>query len=188
MIPVRLRYSIRAMVSGPRCAIGLLVVLAACGGARGKGTLEGSVYRDGPIQFQIAPIPAGWRRIDATDAALAFRDEAHDASILVNARCKKPDDDTPLVALTNHLLIGSTEREFRSQAVEPFDNREAMHTHVRAKWDGVPMELDLFVMKKDGCVYDFVYMSPPAHYESGTTEFETFVKGFRTLPGSGTVG
>jgi hypothetical protein len=84
--------------------------------------------------------------------------------------------------------MGSTEREFRAQATEPFDAREALHTRVGAKWDGVPMELDIFVLKKDGCVYDFVYMSPPASFDAGVTEFEPFVRGFRTLEGSGTVG
>ncbi|HEY8075618.1 MAG TPA: hypothetical protein VIF62_15945, partial [Labilithrix sp.] len=128
-----------------------------------------------------------WRRIDATDAALAFRDEPHDATILVNARCRKPDDDTPLVALTNHLLMGSTEREFVTQATEPFDGREALHTHVKAKWDGVPMELDIFVMKKDGCIYDFVYMAAPTGFAEGSTPFESVVKGFHTLAGSGVV-
>src|SRR5262249_26237917 len=109
------------------------------------------------------------------------------ATILVNARCRKPDDDTPLVALTNHLLMGSTEREFVSQATEPFDGREALHTHVKSKWDGVPMELDLFVMKKDGCIYDFVYLAAPTGFGEGSTSFEAVVKGFHTLSGSGTV-
>lgn len=121
------------------------------------------------------------------DASLAFRDDVHDASALVNARCKKPDDDTPLVALTNHLLMGSTERAVESQTTEPFDGREALHTRVRAKWDGVPMVHDIYVLKKDGCVYDFVYTGAPGRAEQGIFAFERFVRGFRTLPGSGVV-
>ena len=27
--------------------------------------------------------------------------------------------------------------------------------------DGVPMAYDIFVLKKDGCVYDLVYVAPP---------------------------
>jgi hypothetical protein len=118
---------------------------------------------------------------------LAFRDDANDATILVNARCTTADDGTPLVALTNHLLIGSTERETVSQEVEPFDGREALHSKVRAKWDGVPMALDIYVLKKDGCVYDFVYTSKPATFDAGASAFEPFVRSFRTLPGSGVI-
>ncbi|MBX3224667.1 MAG: hypothetical protein KF795_29395, partial [Labilithrix sp.] len=104
------------------------------------------------------------------------------------ARCHKPDEGTPLVALTNHLVMGSTEREVLSQEAEPFDAREALHTKLRAKWDGVPMAFDIYVLKKDGCIYDFVYMGDPAAFEPGSKEFERFVRGFHTLPGSGTAG
>lgn len=168
----------------------LAVVLSAvaCGGASSHGSFDGSVYRDGPIAFHLDPAPAEWKRIDVTEAALAFRDERNEASILVNARCKKTDDGTPLVALKNHLVIGATEREIVSEKVVPFDRREALHTTMRVKWDGVPMELDIFVLKKDGCVYDFVYLAPPPTFDAGAPAFESFVKSFRTLPGSGVVG
>jgi hypothetical protein len=165
----------------------LLAALCSCGGAA-RGSFDGAVYRDGPIAFTLPPVPREWRRVDVTDASLAFRDDVHGASVLVNARCGKADGNTPLLALTNHLLMGSTEREFVTQNVEPFDGREALHSHVRAKWDGVPMELDIYVMKKDGCTYDFVYMGSPSAFTEGSTSFEAVVRGFRTLNGSGVVG
>jgi hypothetical protein len=161
-------------------------LLAACGGASGK-TFDGSVYRAGPVAFQVPAAPATWRAVQVTDASLAYRDEPHAASILVNARCRHADEGTPLAALTNHLLMGSTAREVVRQETEPFDGREALHTTMRAKWDGVPVAFDIFVMKKDGCIYDFVYLGDPAGFEAGTRDFEGFVRGFRTLPGSGTV-
>jgi hypothetical protein len=161
----------------------------ACGGGT-RASFEANVYRKGPVAFQLPEPPSGWRRVDVADASLAFRDDVHDASVLLNARCLAADDRTPLVALTNHLLIGSTEREFLSQATEPFDGREALHTKVKAKWDGVPMLFDAFVLSKDGCVYDFVYLAPlaaPDGFEAGTPAFESFVRAFRTLRGSGLV-
>lgn len=164
---------------------GLLGAAASCGGAAGR-SFDGSVYRAGPVAFELAHVPSGWRAVEVTDASLAYRDDPHGASVLVNARCHKPDENTPLVALTNHLVIGSTAREIVSQEVEPFDAREALHTRLRAKWDGVPMAFDIYVMKKDGCIYDFVYMGDPTAFEPGSKDFERFVRGFKTLPGSGT--
>lgn len=168
----------------PVCALAFAI---GCGGGGGRGTFEGGVYRKGPIAFQVGAAPSSWRKVDVTEAALAWRDDAHDASVLVNARCKKPDDGTPLTALTNHLVMGSTEREVAFEKVEPFDGREALHTKMRVKWDGVPIALDIFVMKKDGCVYDLVYMGSPSAFDAGTPPFESFARSFRTLPGSGTV-
>ncbi len=155
---------------------------AACAGSR---ELEGGVYREGPIAFRVASIPDGWRRLDMHDAALAFRDDAHQASILINARCNPDDQGTPLASLTEHLIMGTTERDYRLEETIPFDAREARHTVLRAKLDGVLMAYDIFVMKKDGCVYDLVYVSPPDSFDSGAPAFDRFARNFHTLPGSG---
>lgn len=175
-----------ARVLGPVLSAALAVVSLGCGGS--AAGFDGQVYRNGPVAFRIGPVPSGWRQVEVTDAALAFRDDAHGASVLVNARCKKPDDVTPLVALTNQLVMGSTEREVALQEVEPFDGREALRTRMRAKWDGVPMAHEIFVLKRDGCVYDFVYSGAPEAFEAGMPAFEGFVRSFRALPGSGVVG
>jgi hypothetical protein len=166
--------------------IGIAATTSRCGGAAAR-SFDGKTYRDGPVAFQIGAVPQSWRAVEVTDASLAYRDDAHAASILLNARCHRPDEGTPLVALTNHLLIGSTAREVVSQETEPFDGREALHTKMRAKWDGVPIAFDIYVAKKDGCIYDFVYMGDPAAHDEGIRDFDTFVLNFHTLPGSGTV-
>ncbi len=161
--------------------------LAGCGGS--QKSFDGSVYRNGQVAFQVPPAPPAWRRIGLENAALAYRDDARDAAILVNGRCGGKDDDTPLASLTGQLIMGTTERDFLEEKTVPFDGREARHTVLRAKLDGVPRIYDIFVTKKDGCVYDFVYVAPPAGGdagadEEGTSTFERFVGGFHTV-GSG---
>jgi hypothetical protein len=163
-----------------------LIGVTACG-ASSAPSFDGAVYRAGPLAFKIGAVPGGWRSVELSHATLAYRDDAHGASVLLNARCHRPDEGTPLVALTNHLFIGSTERSVVSQKTEPFDGREALHTKMSAKWDGVPVSFDVYVTKKDGCVYDFVYVGDPSAFDGGARDFESFVGGFRTLPGSGTV-
>src|SRR5262249_34463275 len=116
----------------------------ACGGSR--GALEAGVYRSGPVAVRVPPVPAEGRAVHVPPASLAFRDETHDASILVNGRCGHLDADVPLVALTNQLVMGTTDREIDAQETLPFDAREALHTRMRAKLDGVPMAYDVFVL------------------------------------------
>lgn len=167
------------------CAAALSSALvAACGGP--SRSFENNVYREGhQIAFRIPDPPPTWEKVPVSHAALSFHDKAAGASILVNAQCKKADEDTPLAPLTNHLLIGVTERELESQETVPFDAREALHTKVRGKLDGVPLAFDIFVLKKDGCIYDFVYVVPVDYAEAGRPPFEAWVRGFSTLPGSG---
>jgi hypothetical protein len=118
--------------------------------------------------------------VDGAD--LAFRDDAREGSVLADVRCGHRDDDAPLSVLTQHLIMGTTERDLESQEVLPFDRREAMHTLLRAKLDGVPMEYDIYVMKKDGCVFDLVYIAPPDHFADGSADFERFAGGLHAAP------
>jgi hypothetical protein len=179
-----------------RLTAGLLALAIGCGSATPR--LEAGVYREGAIAFRVGDVPSSWRAVRVEGATLAYRDEAHRASILLDGRCYRKDDDVPLLALTDHLVMGTTEREFTSQETLPFDGRDAMHSRLRAKLDGVPMDYDIFVLKKDGCVYDFVYVAEPGPSareasdasaapatDDGTSAFERFTGTFHTLPGAG---
>ena len=78
-----------------------------------------------------------------------------------------------------------TERDLLSQEVVPFDGREAMHSVMLAKLDGVPKKFDVWVLKKDGCVYDMYLIAEPARFDAGVGEFRKFVSGFTTVPVDG---
>lgn len=172
---VRAPVAIVALVVTASLALGL----AACAG--GRGQLRGSLYESAHARYQIGPLGADWRRLDVADENdLAWHSERAAAVIQVNSTCD-PDSDIPLVALTNHLLGGFTDREILSEERVPLDGREALRTHVTARLDGVPRELLLYVMKKDDCVYDLALLSPGgASFEGAASEFEPFVRGFTT--------
>src|SRR5438270_731040 len=88
-------------------------LLVACGAAPAR--LDGGVYRAGEIAFRVGEAPPEWRPIAVEHATLAWRDEPHRASVLLDARCHRRDDDVPLQALTQHLVMGTTGREIASQ-------------------------------------------------------------------------
>lgn len=153
-----------------------LILLLGCSGP----SIDGGTWKVDTITFRVGPVPPSWRRVETAPSAVGFRDDANDGSVMVNARCNIPSDDAPLLALTNHLIIGTTERDFVKQDVVPFDGREAMHTVMRAKLDGVLMTWSAYVLKKDSCLYDFVYVAPPARFDAGVAAFDRFVAGFHT--------
>ena len=163
-----------------------LIVIASGALASACGaTFDGTTYQGSGFTFKVPPPPSTWQRIEADGAALAFRDEAAAATILVNGRCNKGEDDVPLSSLTQHLFLQFTERDQLSQDTIPFDGREAMHTVLRAKLDGVAKKFDVWVMKKDGCVYDMIYLADPTRFEAAVPEFRKFVSGFTTASGNG---
>jgi hypothetical protein len=155
----------------------LASLAVACSGA----SFDGRIYRGKGFSFRIDPVPPSWVRIDAPDAALAFRDEAHGSTVLLQARCGLDGDDVPLAALTQHLFLLFTERHIELESLVPFDGREAMHTVLGAKLDGVPLRYDVWVVKKDGCVYDLVYFAPAGGFEAGRPAFQQLVQSFTTV-------
>jgi hypothetical protein len=156
----------------------LLAALLAGGCSAG---LQGDVFHGDGYAFRIGPVPETWRRVEISHAALAFRDERDGASVVLNGRCGVDGEDVPLEALTQHLFLRFTEREIQDQQVIPFDHREAMRTVLTAKLDGVPMKFEVWVLKKDGCVYDLAFMAPPPRFARGADDFERFARGFATV-------
>jgi hypothetical protein len=150
--------------------------LLACAAA----SFDGRVYHDGDLYFRVGQIPTAWRPIQVDDALLAFRDDAANASIALNGRCKVDGDDVPLVSLTQHLFLQFTERTNLSQSRVPLAGREALRTEISAALDGVTKQYLVYVLKKDGCVYDFMYISAESTPAS-RAQFERFVQSFGTI-------
>ncbi len=159
-----------------------LVCSVLCFGIACAAPFDGTTYRGEGFTFQVPRPPSTWERVDVTGAALAFEHGGHSAKILVNARCDRDGEDVPLRSLTQHLFIRFTEREIKSEDVVPFDGREALRTDITAKLDGVPLRFQVWVLKKDKCVYDMLYFSPPESFERGVVEFEQWARGLRALP------
>ncbi|MEO7095331.1 MAG: hypothetical protein ABI175_18890 [Polyangiales bacterium] len=162
-------------------ALASAAACASCGG--GEAAFDGRVLHAGRSSFKTGPIPSSWERLKLEGPLLAFHDKETDGAIDVYAQCGKDADDVPLVALTKHLLIGFTERDFKEEKLLPLDGREALHTRLDAKLDGVLMSLDIYVFKKDGCVYDLVYVAYPDRFPRGVSGFASFVAGFGTVGG-----
>jgi hypothetical protein len=157
--------------------IGSLAIVLVVGCA---SRFDGRVYRGEGFAFAVPPLRGHWRQVNERGAALAFRDSDSSGTILITARCGQDGDDVPLSALTQHLFLSFTRRDIEQQTVVPFDGREAMHTSLSAELDGVPMRYEVWVMKKDGCVYDLLYFAPPSSFARGQASFAELVQGFTT--------
>lgn len=162
---------------GGRAGAGLFAALglaAACGSGV---QFHGGEYRDAEIAFRVGPVPESWRRVDQEEARLAFRDDAARATVVVGGRCGKDADDVPLESLTHHLFLQFTDRVPLAQRRFPLDGREALRSELWARLDGVKKHFVVYVIKKDGCVYDFVRVADTAD-PARVGEFDRFVRGF----------
>jgi hypothetical protein len=126
----------------------------------------------------VGPLGDGWRLWRIQGAAVAFFNDADNALIHANATCEKNADEPPLSTLTQHLLTGYTEQRPLLGELVPLDGREALHSVIGAKLDGVPRILDLYVLKKSGCVFDLALVAPPERYRAHAPEFARFARHF----------
>jgi hypothetical protein len=147
----------------------------------GAVVFDGHTYRNADLSFRLAEVPKEWRQLESEGALLAFRDDAAPASIVVNGRCGKDGDDVPLQALTHHLFLQFSDRVVENEVKMMLDGREALHTELVAKLDGVEKRFVVFVLKKNGCVYDFIHVAPPGASPESRGRFVDFVQGFSTI-------
>ena len=170
----------RFLVARTNARIGALSILIGSFLACSSTHFDGKLYRRGDIAFTVGEKPSSWRHLDVSDAALSFRDEAVQATIVIQGRCGMDGDDVPLESLTQHLFIYFTERDIIEQKRIPMDGREAMRTVMVAKLDGVARRFVVYVLKKDGCVYDFLYVGVSTPSQASVDAFDQYVAGFRT--------
>lgn len=179
----------RAWATAPRAALALCSIVALTAGctttrARVDESSRQVVARNDQgadeVNYRIGPTGSDWRRVDVADGPdVAW--EVGNTGVLVHVyhACGR-NMDSPLPALVQQLLIGFTDREFVEEETIPFDGREARHVLVRAKLDGAPVLIELFVLKKDGCVFDLSCVGAPDRVMATRATFRTFVDGFRT--------
>jgi hypothetical protein len=153
-----------------------LLVLSATSGCH-RVSFEDSVFSKPQVRYHIGALPKAWHRVFVAGNDLAFSETGTGRALSVNSTCEG-HDDPPLPILTRHLLMGFTERQELSQQLIPLDGREALRSRHTAKLDGVPVELELVVLKKDGCVFDFTYVAPPGQAEARLPDFDAVLAGF----------
>jgi hypothetical protein len=160
---------------------GAVVVLALAllvAGCRSVGVKDGVVYTP-DTRYRLGPIPPDWHPVALKDSDLAWVTDPAGYAFWVDSTCKDYDD-IPLVALNRQLLIGFTDVQKQAQRTETLDGREALRSRYTVKMDGVARELELVVLKKDGCIYDFAYVAPVGGFPARLGQFQALLAGFAT--------
>jgi len=159
-----------------RAAAALLALAAGCSTAR----FVGDTYRDNQTAYHLGPLNQSWERHDLGGGNLVFS-HPQGGTILVNSTCSKIRD-LPLTVLANQALFGvEVERERRREEMT-VDGRAALWTQLTGTLDGVPVEMNLVVLKKDGCTYDFGLVASREVFLEREGDFWTLVNQFHGLP------
>ncbi len=142
-------------------------------------------YRNGKVflqyggYYRVGLLPFGWRRIKWSSKAVSFYNDSYKSSISTDAFCGKSFVDRPLDALAGELSAAlSDDRETKWTQEMFLDGRGALRVFVTGTMDGVLVNMDIVVVKKNDCNFDFVAVSRPDSPKEMTKDFETFFGGF----------
>ena len=144
--------------------------------------LKGQYFQKGDLKYRVAELDRNvWKRVGFENNDLAWVSTSG-AVLAMNATCKDYGDPS-LEVLTNHLLMGFTDKELVERKTFVLDGRDALESTYAAKLDGVPMKLTVAVLKKDGCVHDFTYVAPEGEAAKYRAQLDVLLDGFTTTEG-----
>lgn len=156
--------------------LSLVLFLGWATGCASSGTFRDGTFQREGVRYHLDPPGPGWERVRVSGNDLAWTDNSGGV-IAVNSECEDHGDPT-LKVLTDHLLIGFEERQVLERKPMKVSGRAALLSSLRAELDGVPVRLELLVLKKDGCVYDLTYLGPPGAANEGIPTFRRLVDSF----------
>lgn len=165
----------------------LIFSLVSCfGGVKRTGKVVG--YKDGQVltkkgHYQVGTLPKEWNRISLGKAMVTFRNDPLKSTIATDSFCDQAYNDSSLKSLTQHLFAGLQDIKVLEEVPFMLDERGAQRTLIEAKLDGVPVKVDIVVVKKDWCLFDFYLVSDPSRYAEASGDFQTFYQGFKYTGG-----
>ena len=158
-------------------AVSVFVLCTAC-----TEGLKGDYFQKGEVKYHVAELDKDtWKKVGFADNDVAWL--GPNGSVLaMNATCKDYGDPS-LEVLTNHLLMGFSDKQLVERKTFVLDGRDALESTYTAKLDGVPIDISVAVLKKDGCVHDFTYVAPLGKGPQYRAELDKLIDGFTTTDG-----
>jgi hypothetical protein len=155
--------------------VAVLTVLAGCAGRR----LDHGVYHSEHGYRVVVPGP-GWTIVDDSQADLELRRVDGQAGMLAAATCRRAATRHRYADLGRHLLLGLRERETLEDSETSLAGLRGVHLVVEGRMRDSKdrVRIETYIVKDDRCVYDLLYVAPPASFESSREEFARFVGSF----------
>lgn len=155
--------------------VAVLTALSGCAGRR----LHDGVYRS-EHGYRIAVPGPGWTVVDESRADLELRRADGAAGMLVATTCRRATTRQRDADLRRHLLLGLRERETLEDSATSLAGlrgvRVVMEGRMRGNTDRVRIEA--YTVRSDRCVYDLLYVAPPAEFAASHEDFARFVRSF----------
>lgn len=116
-------------------------------------------------------------KIDLPQADQAWQSSVTGNSISYFADCKQ--NASNLKSLRTSIFGGIEDLKISEEHFSTYNGREALHSIVTGKMEGVPVKINFLIFKKNACAYSVSYISVQDKYEKEVSYFKKFLEGFK---------
>jgi hypothetical protein len=164
--------------AGRAALITTVVIVTAVAGCAGR-RLQDGIFRSEHGYRVTVPGP-GWVVVDDSPADLELRRADGQAGMLAAATCRPATTRQRNVDLSRHLLLGLRERETLEDGDASLAGYPGVHQVVegRMRDSRERVRIESYTVKDHRCVYDLLYVAPPAAFDASRADFERFVASF----------
>ena len=157
--------------------VSMLFLSVSCAGSG----LSNGIFRGKYATYRVGILSDSWNDFSVKDNDISFSSSKGYGTIAANSTCAGQYEDVPLSVLGNHLMFGMTKRQIQLEESVTMSGREGQHVVAKCELDGVVIMFEVFVVKRDHCIYDLQYIAPPQNFSSGRADFHAFVNAFKVL-------
>lgn len=155
-------------------------MLTGCAGWSEKSDIYRARRGHGEASYQFGRPPQGWTPVRAVEGVqVAWVNESLSGTgiIELHAQCDEQGDSS-LAQYTDHLRLDWDDWSIVEQSESELVGRAALQTVVDASLDGIPRRHELWVVKKNGCLFDLRYSAGLPDFSRGQPHFKAVVRGF----------
>ena len=162
----------------------LFADFAGCifGPAKFKGVIgyrpDGRVFIQHDRYYRVGVLPSGWQAMKTKARAISFYNSDYKSSISTDAFCGRDVTDRKLETLGGEMITALEGRSVLYEKNFDLDGRGAVRQKLTGSLDGVSVVVDLVVVRKNGCVFDFYAVMPPNNAANTGDDFENFFGAF----------
>lgn len=139
---------------------------------------DGRVFLSRDRFYHVGILQGGWRRISTKARTITFYNPEFESSISTDAFCGRDVANRRLDSLGGEIMSAMEDRKLKSETSFDLDGRGAQRQLEEGKMDGVPVVVDLVIVRKNGCLFDLYAVMPPNADPQVAQDFEVFFGGF----------
>jgi hypothetical protein len=142
--------------------------------------IENGVYHSSK-GYRVAIPTSAWTLVDDGPADLVLRHRASAAGMAVNAVCEGAAPRRAPGVLARQLQIGLRDRRTIERTTVEVGGRPASRVVVEGRLEDSPasVRIESLSMTNERCLYDFLYVAPPATFDATRGDFAQFVGSFQ---------